>query len=125
MTSLDRLTLYMTEAIRRTTAREYRTVSAALIPVLPDLVSALKSVITDHNTTPAQRLQSAEMLMTLFARCLRDEDRKQKHLTRREQLKIKKTKVEADDRKAKLAIVVERRKIDETLKRAKAEMESR
>ncbi len=122
MTSLDRLHVYLVEAIRRTTGREYKTVSAALIPVLPDLIKALSQVIADGTATPAQRLQAADMLMALFARCIRDEDRKQKHYVKRAQLKVKLSKVEADDRKAKLAIVAERRKIDETLEKAKREL---
>jgi ribosomal protein L35 len=93
--------------------------------MLPDLVNALKQVITDNHTTPAQRLQAADMLMTLWGRCLRDEDRKQKHAINRHQLKVKKTKVEADDRKTKLVIAAERRRIDETLRKAQLEIEGR
>lgn len=125
MTSLERLALYMTEAIRQTTAREYKKISAALIPVLPDLVTALSQVIADGATTPAQRLQAADMLMALFARCIRDEDRKQKHSVKCAQVKLRKREVEAADRKTKLAIATERRKIDETLKKAEEELEKR
>lgn len=93
--------------------------------MLPDLVTALSQVIADTTTTSAQRLQAADMLMTLWGRCLRDEDRKQKHAANLGRLKVRKTKAEADDRMAKLAIAAERRKIDATLKRAKAEMEGK
>ena len=96
MNNLDKLYLYMTEAIRRTSAKEYARVSAALIPVLPDLVTALKQVITDTSTTPAQRLQAAGMLQALWARCLRDEDRKQKHLTKRARIKATKPPLDAE-----------------------------
>jgi hypothetical protein len=96
MNNLEKLHLYMVEAIRRTTAKEYRKVSAALIPVLPDLVTALKQVITDNQTTPAQRLQAAGMLQALWARCLRDEDRKQKQLTKRARIKATKPPLDAE-----------------------------
>jgi long-subunit acyl-CoA synthetase (AMP-forming) len=115
----------MIEAIRRTTAKEYKKVSAALIPVLPDLVTALGQVITDNQTTPAQRLQAAGMLQALWARCLRDEDRKQKHLTNRERLRVKRRKVEVADRQATLELAAERKRIDRVLEQAKKELESR
>jgi 5'-deoxynucleotidase YfbR-like HD superfamily hydrolase len=96
MTSLDRLTLYLQEAIQRTTAKEYQKVSAALIPVLPDLVNALKQVTTDADTTAAQRLRAAEMLMMLWTRCLRDEDRRQTQSTNRQRIRANKPIADAE-----------------------------
>ncbi len=84
----------------------------------------LKRIAVGDGTT-AQKLQAIEMILQCWSRCLKVEDRKQKQLTKREQLKIRKTKVEADDRKAKIAIATERRKIDATLKKARVEMEGK
>jgi hypothetical protein len=122
MNNIEKLHLYLQEAIRRTTAKEYRKVSDALIPVLPDLVKALSQVIADSTATPAQRLQAADMLIALWGRCLREEDRERKHLTNLGRLKVQRTKVEADDRQSKLAIAAERRKIDATLTKARKEI---
>lgn len=119
--SLTRLGFYLQEAIRNTDDRKFARISQALLPMLPEIAEELKRIAIGDGTT-AQKLQAIEMILQCWGRCLKVEDRKQKHLTKREQLKIRKTKVEAADKKAKLAIAAEHRKIDETLKRARAEM---
>ena len=82
MTSLDRLQIYLAEAIRNTSAKQYRRVSEALVPVLPTVVSALAEIAADCTSTKAQRLQASEMLMALWQRCVRDEANERDHATK-------------------------------------------
>jgi len=121
---LSRLGFYLQQAIKNTEDKKFVRVSQALLPMLPEIAEELKRIAIGDGTT-AQKLQAIEMILQCWSRCVKVEDRKQKNLTKREQLKIRKTKVEAADRKSKLAIAAERRKIDETLKRAKVEMEGK
>jgi hypothetical protein len=123
---LTRLGFFLQQAITNTEDKKFTRVSQALLPMLPEIAEALKRIaIGDGDGTTAQKLQAIEMILQCWNRCLKVEDRKQNHLTKREQLKIRKTRVEADDRKAKLAIAAERRQIDATLKKARVEMEGK
>jgi hypothetical protein len=115
MTSLDRLKVYLVEAIKRTTAKEYRKVSAALIPALPNLVETLSQVIADDTTTSAQRLQAADMLMCLWARCIRDEGKKQRATLQHQQLKVKAKKVAVEQTKTALKVHQVRAETDKKL----------
>jgi len=122
MTNLERLHFHLIEAVKRTSAGQYKKVSAALIQVLPALVQSLTDVVADSSTTPGQRLQAAEMLMTMLARCIRDDYKRERVTVVKERTKAARLKAATDERKHKQVTAIEQRRIAKTLAKAQEEM---
>jgi len=119
--TLTRLGFYLQEAIRNTDDKKFARVSQALLPMLPEIAEELKRLAVGDGTT-AQKLQAIEMILQCWSRCLKVEDRKQKHLTKREEAKAKRTKAQAQDKRAILEISRKREEISKKLAQAKREI---
>jgi hypothetical protein len=117
--TLDKLTFYLQAVIEKTGVAKYRSVSAALLPVLPQMIQAIADVIADPGTTAAQRIQCAEMLMSLWGRCRADEYREERVLTVKERAMAAKIAAKTQDRKHKLTVLAEQKRIDKLLQQAK------
>ena len=118
---LSRLGFYLQQAIKNTDDRKFVRVSQALLPMLPEIAEELKRLAVGDYTT-AQKLKAIEMILQCWSRCLKVEDRKQKHATKREEAKAKRTKAQVQDKQATLEIGRKREEISKKLARATKEM---
>jgi hypothetical protein len=102
-----------------------KAVSEALIDALPDMIGGLKALIAAPDASANQRLRSAEILFTAWARVLRTEHRvaktevsKLKVRTKAQIAAAEKKVAEANIKRADLATAAERKKIQRTLNQA-------
>jgi hypothetical protein len=118
----EKLSLYLQSASDKVTSGEFRQISDALRPILPEVVALLRSIAISESSTMADKKWALEMLMSLWRRCIRDEDRKQKVRLQHQKLTIKKKKADAEDKRATLEISRKREEIAKTLAQAETEI---
>ena len=115
----------MQVAVARAKGEKLKAVSEALIDALPDMIGGLKALIAAPDASANQRLRSAEILFTAWARVLRTENRvaktevsKLKVRTKAQIAAAEKKVAEANIKRADLATAAERKKIQRTLNQA-------
>ena len=70
MTSLDRLELLLARALQKVKDEQLRDICRALALLLPETLVAVQGVSIDPSASPGQRLQAANMLLSLHSRVL-------------------------------------------------------
>jgi hypothetical protein len=118
----EKLSLYLQSALDKVTSGEFRRISDALRPVLPEVVGLLHSIAISESSTMADKKWALDTLLSIWQKCIGDEDRKQKATLQHQKLTIKKKKAQAEDKRATLEISRKREEIARTLAQAETEI---
>ena len=126
MNRMDKLGVLMSSALERATIEKLKPVSAALIPVLPTVITGLRDVIVDPQSTATARLKALEMVLGVWSKCLRSEIQlseaehaRNRHRLKTAQAAASRAQAKAEEKQAALKIAAEQRKIGRALKKAK------
>lgn len=125
------LSALITASLDAVRAGEFKTISSALIPAMPDVIASLRAIATDPEATVAQRTNAIELLMTMWARCLRGDLRAQKIDTKKLETaaqrvvaEAEKAKARVQDKKLTLVTAQEQKRAARQLKKLKAAQET-
>jgi hypothetical protein len=112
-------------AIAKVKNREAANLSAALTPAIPEIIAALRAVLTDQPSTPQDRLRAAELLLDVQARCLQHDLKvlkidlsKKKHVRKLTAAQAERARAHAQAKQATVAAAKEQRRIAKELAHA-------
>jgi hypothetical protein len=89
MNNLDKLQIYLRAAIAKTTNKQYRKVSDALLESLPDVVRTLAAIITANTSTTAEKLKCLDILQMFWSRLLSNEQSENRTGVKRMAMKVR------------------------------------
>src|SRR6266478_2631951 len=89
MTALEQLEALVSTSLGKVRSGECKTIADALIPAMPEVVAGLRRLVTEPGSTPTARLAALNMLLTLHARCMKEDLRAKRFETAKERLKAK------------------------------------
>ena len=98
--------------------------------MLPEILTAIQGVAVDNESSPAQKLKAAEMLLALHTRVLtaeneheRTEVARAKARAQAEAARAERARIAMESKKADLAIAAKRRRMQRVLDKAAKQME--
>jgi hypothetical protein len=77
MNSLDRLDVLLQNVLERVADDKLLSMRDALLPAMPDVIASLRAIISDATTSSSTRLRANEMIVSLFSKVARLEDKEE------------------------------------------------
>jgi hypothetical protein len=104
MNNLDKLQMYLRAAIAKTTNKQYRKVSDALLESLPDVVRTLATIITASTSTTAEKVKCLELLQMFWFRLLSNEQSENRAGVKKLQARVRAKRVKVAEKQTALKI---------------------
>ncbi len=112
---------YLQRAIAKVRQKPHRKVSAVLADTMPEVVTELRRMVTAPDSDILTRKFAITMLETFWRSLVNANQSATRTAVKREHVRVRAKKATTAETQAKLAIVAERKRIDEVLRKAEAE----